>query len=92
LRAAVADGWDFEDGKLRGYTTIDGEDSEGVADCIPLFLRVRYDDEGTIIWDVSMSEEDTGFGDACLASDSARSVEQAILDCENAAAKLKIES
>jgi hypothetical protein len=53
-----------------------------------LYLRVERDDEGRVVWDASISEDDAGFGDATLAEGVAATVEQAKRDCEDAAARL----
>jgi len=55
-----------------------------------LYLRVERDDEGTVVWDVSISEEDAGFGDPCFAQGTSTTIEEAKVACEAAAAQLII--
>lgn len=96
LRAATDELWQLSSEGRWGYGALETQDSlpaptDDMQD-IDLYLRVEIRDDGHIVWDVSISEEDAGFSDACFASGEASAVEDAKAACVDAAREWIVDS
>ncbi len=92
LREAADEMWEYHDGSSWDSGSLQTQDTHWAprpgGEVSDIYLRIKIDDNDRIVWDVSISEEEARFGDACLDSGDATTISGAMTACLAAAREL----
>jgi hypothetical protein len=92
LREAADEMWEYRDGGSWDSGSLQMQDTHWAprpgGEVSDIYLRIKIDENDRTVWDVSISEEDAGFSDACLDNGEETTISAAKTACLAAAREL----